>query len=53
MALFDLLTDINDDVKNILWLIDKLNVINPKDEEEVLNIKGKIHEAVSKLRCSK
>jgi len=53
VALFDLLTDINDDVKNILWLIDKLNVINPKDEEEVLNIKGEIYEAVSKLRCSK
>jgi hypothetical protein len=53
VALFDLLTDINDYVKNILWLIDKLNVINPKDEEEVLNTKRKIHEAVSKLRCSK
>ena len=53
VGLFDLLTDINDDVKNILWLIDKLNIINPKDEEEVLSIKESIHEEVSKLRCTK
>ena len=53
VGLLSLLTDISDEVKDILWMIDKINVMKEEDEEELLNLKELIHERVSKLKCTK
>ena len=53
VGLFYLLTDISDEVKDILWMIDKINIMNKEDEEELLHLKELIHEKVSKLKCTK
>ena len=52
IGLFSLLTDISEEVKFILRLIDKLNVTKKEDEEELLRIKELIHGEVSKLKCT-
>ena len=52
-GLFNLLTDISDEVKAILYTIDKLNIIDKDNEDVVLYLKELIHERVSKLKCTK
>ena len=52
VCLFSLLTDISDEVKDILWMIDKINIMNKEDEEELLQLKELIYDKVSKLKCT-
>ena len=52
VCLFSLLTDISDEVKGILWMIDKINIMNKEDEEELLHLKELIYDKVSKLKCT-
>lgn len=53
VKLFHLLTDVSDEVKDILLMIDKINIMKREYDGELLYFKELIHEKVSKLKCTK